>query len=410
MNIIAVIILAALLADACLNIVADSLNLKRARLDPPEAFKAVYDARRHDRSLAYLRANTRFGWVTTGAILSALLIFWFGGGFPLLDAWVRSLNQEPVASGLLYIGCLAILSSALSLPFTIYDTFVIETRFGFNKTTWSTFIMDRIKGILLLILLGAPLLAGVLAFFEYAGPNAWWWCWIVVTVYMLAVQIIVPQWIMPLYNKFDPIEPGPLKSAVMEYARSIRFPLEDIYVMDGSRRSSKSNAFFTGFGKNKKIVLFDTLIQRHTVPELVAILAHEMGHFKKKHILQSTILGVLQAGFMLYLLSLFISFRPLFDAFYMDAESVYAGIVFFAMLYAPIDFFTGVFVQMLSRRNEYAADRFSAETTGDARPLANALIKLSADNLSNPRPHPFYVFLNHSHPPATERIKALQRA
>ncbi len=410
MNIIAVIILATLIADVCLNVLADFLNLKRAELDPPEAFKAVYDADRRDRSLAYLRVNTRFGWLTTAVTLPAMLLFWFGKGFPFLDAWVRSLVQGPVASGLLYIGILALLSSALSLPFSVYDTFVIEARFGFNKTNWSTFITDRIKGILVSVLLGAPLLAGILAFFEYAGANAWWCCWIVVTVYMMAAQVIVPLWIMPLFNKFDPIEPGPLKTAVMDYARSIRFPLEDIYMMDGSRRSTKSNAFFTGFGKNKKIVLFDTLIRRHTIPELVAVLAHEMGHYKKKHILQGAVIGVIQAGIMLYLLSLFISLPALFDAFFMDATSVYAGLVFFGMLYAPIDLFTGVFVRMLSRRNEFAADRFSADTTDDAPSLADALIKLSADNLSNPHPHPLHVFLNHSHPPAAERIKALRTA
>ncbi len=410
MNIIAVIILATLIADACLNILADFLNLKRAEQDPPEAFKALYDADRRERLLRYLRINTRFGWLTTAVTLPAMVIFWFGKGFPILDAWVRSLGPGPVWGGLLYIGCLALLSSVLSLPFSIYDTFVIEARFGFNKTTWSTFVMDRVKGVLLSILLGAPLLAGILAFFEYAGANAWWCCWIVVTVYTLAARIIVPLWIMPLFNKFDPIEPGPLKTAVMAYARSIRFPLEDIYVMDGSRRSTKSNAFFTGFGKNKKIVLFDTLIRKHTIPELVAILAHEMGHFKKRHILQGTIIGVLQAGVMLYLLSLFISLPALFDAFFMDETSIYAGLVFFGMLYAPIDLFTGVLVRMLSRRNEYAADRFSADTTGDAQSLSDALIKLSADNLSNPHPHPFHVFLNHSHPPAAERIKALGMA
>jgi STE24 endopeptidase len=264
------------------------------------------------------------------------------------------------------------------------------------------------KGVLLAILLGTPLLAGVLAFFEYAGPNAWWYCWIAVTLYMLGVQFIAPTWIMPLFNKFTPLEDGELKSAILNYAGSINFPIENVYVMDGSRRSSKSNAFFTGFGRHRRIVLFDTLIRQHTVGELLAVLAHEMGHYKKKHILQSMVLGILQMGVMLYLLSVFISYQGLFDAFYMPHKSVYAGLIFFGMLFSPLGFFIGIFMQMLSRRNETEADRFSVETTGAPDAMAAALKKLSMHNLSNLLPHPLYVFLNYSHPPVLERIKAIQ--
>ena len=210
---------------------------------------------------------------------------------------------------------------------------------------------------------------------------------------MLGVQFIAPTWIMPLFNKFTPLETGELKSAILSYAGSINFPIENVYVMDGSRRSSKSNAFFTGFGKHRRIVLFDTSIQRHTTGELLAVLAHEMGHYKKKHILQTMVLGILQMGIMLYLLSIFISNQGLFDAFYMPQTSVYAGLIFFAMLYSPLEFFIGLFMQMLSRRNETAADRFSAETTHDPQAMVAALKKLSVHNLSNLMPHPFYVFL-----------------
>jgi STE24 endopeptidase len=212
---------------------------------------------------------------------------------------------------------------------------------------------------------------------------------------------------MPLFNKYSPLETGELKSAILSYADSIKFPLENVYVMDGSRRSSKSNAFFTGFGKHRRIVLFDTLIKQHTIGELVAILAHEMGHYKKKHIIQSLILGILQMGLMLYLLSLFISYPGLFGAFYMHQMSVYAGLIFFAMLFSPLDFFIGLFMQRLSRKNEFEADRFSVETTRDPESMADALKKLSVHNLSNLLPHPFYVFLNYSHPPVMQRIKAI---
>ena len=407
MNTIAVVILCALVADFILNRVADALNLKHLKSELPEAFERVYDQDRYRRSQRYLKVNTLFGWITSSFDLLVILAVWFAKGFPLLDRWVRSFELGPVLSGLIYVGVLVLLKAVLALPFSIYATFVIEERFGFNKTTKSTFALDLLKGLMLAFLLGAPLLAAVLAFFQYAGPYAWWTCWIGVTLYMLVVQFIAPTWIMPLFNKFTPLEEGELKSAILNYAKTINFPLQNVYQMDGSRRSTKSNAFFTGFGKHKRIVLFDTLIQKHTVAELVAVLAHEMGHYQKKHIRQALILGILQTGLMLFLLSIFISDQRLFDAFYMPQQSVYAGILFFAMLYTPIDFFIGILMQILSRKNETAADQFAAETTKDPGSLVAALKKLSVDNLSNLTPHPFYVFLNYSHPPVLQRIRAL---
>lgn len=408
MNPIALIILSAIIVDLILNGIADYLNLKMLRNELPEAFQGVYDPDRYRKSQLYLKTNTRFGWFSGAFNVTVMLLFWFGKGFPLLDEWVRSFHYGPIITGLLYMGVLILCKALLSLPFSIYGTFVIEERFGFNQTSWSTFVLDLVKGVLLAILLGTPLLAGILLFFEYAAANAWWYCWIAVTLYMLGVQFIAPTWIMPLFNKYTPLEEGELKSAILTYAGSIKFPLENVYVMDGSRRSSKSNAFFTGFGKHRRIVLFDTLIKQHTTGELLAVLAHEMGHYKKKHILQSMILGILQMGIMLYLLSLFISDQGLFDAFYMPQKSVYAGLIFFGMLYSPLGFFIGIFMQMLSRKNETAADRFSVETTHDPESMAEALKKLSINNLSNLLPHPLYVFLNYSHPPVLQRIQAIQ--
>jgi STE24 endopeptidase len=407
MNTIAIIILAAIIFDYALNGLADYLNLTMLQNDLPEAFRGVYDSDRYRKSQQYLKINTRFGWTAATFDVAVILIFWFAKGFPLLDEWVRSFNYGPVFTGLIYMAVLLLFKGLLSLPFSLYATFVIEERFGFNQTTWTTFVMDLAKGLLLAVLLGAPLLAGILAFFVHAGTNAWWYCWIAVTLYMLGVQFIAPTWIMPLFNKFTPLEAGELKSAILSYAGSINFPIENVYVMDGSRRSRKSNAFFTGFGKHRRIVLFDTLIKQHTTGELLAVLAHEMGHYKKKHILQTMVLGILQMGIMLYLLSIFISYQGLFDAFYMPQKSVYAGLIFFAMLYSPLDFFIGIFMQMLSRRNETAADRFSAETTHDPQSMVAALKKLSVHNLTNLRPHPVYVFLNYSHPPVLQRIREL---
>ena len=409
MNAIAIIILAAIVFDVVINIIADILNLRMLQAKLPKPFQGVYDADQYRKSQDYLRVNTRFGWVTAVVNLVVILIFWFQGGFPAIDNWVRSFGHGPVLSGLMYIGTLMFLYALLSQPFSIYSTFVIEERFGFNKTTWLTYGLDLLKGLMLAILLGAPLLAGILAFFEYAANHAWLYCWAVVVLYMLVVQYVAPTWIMPLFNKFKPLEEGDLKSAILSYAGSIQFPLKRVYVMDGSKRSRKSNAFFTGFGKNKRIVLFDTLIQQHTVPELVAVLAHEMGHYKKKHILQGVLLGILQTGIMFYLLSLVISYPGLFEAFHMSHVSVHAGLIFFGMLFAPLDFFAGILMQVRSRSNEYQADRFSAKTTRNPAAMIEALKKLSVHNLSNLLPHPLYVFLHYSHPPVLKRIQAIEK-
>lgn len=408
MNIIGIIILVTLIGDFFLNILADYLNLNILSNQVPSAFQGLYDPDKYRKSQEYLKVNTKFSWIVSIVGTSAVLLFWFGTGFQMLDHWVRSFSLGPIRTGLLYMGILILLRSLIALPFSIYTTFVIEERFGFNKTTWRTFVMDIVKGGILGLLLGGPLIAGILFFFEYAGGNAWLYCWIAVTLFMLVIQFVAPTWIMPLFNKFTPIEEGELKDAILGYARSINFPLENIYVMDGSKRSSKSNAFFTGFGKHRRIVLFDTLINNHSVEELLAILAHEMGHFKKKHILKMMVIGIIQTGIVFYLMSFFISYKGLFDAFYMAQPSVYAGLIFFGMLYAPIDFFTGLFMNHYSRKNEYEADRFAVETTEKSEPLVDSLKKLSMDNLSNLTPHPLYVFLNYSHPPVLERIKALE--
>ena len=409
MNWITYIILFFLLADYVLNLTSDHLNLKSVSNYIPRSFKNVFDPEKYRQAQSYLLTNTRFGQVVSTVDLMILLIFWFYGGFAFIDRWTRSLGWGLLATGIVYICVLAGLKAAIDQLFGLYSTFVIEQRFGFNKTTVVTWLKDRLKGLLLAVILGVPLIAGVLAFFQYSGTTAWIWCWALVTLFTVVVQFIAPTWIMPLFNRFDPLEEGELKNAIMAYARSIGFSLDNIYVMDGSRRSSKSNAFFTGFGRHRRIVLFDTLIDNHTTDELVAVLAHEMGHYQLRHIIKMMIIGIFQTGMLFYLMSLVIHTPALFEAFYVERPSIHAGLIFFSMLYAPIDFFLGLIVQRISRMHEYAADRFAVTTSGHRLPMISALKKLSVHNLSNLTPHPFYVFLNYSHPPVLQRIAAIEK-
>lgn len=407
MNIFAIIILATLLVDFVLNLIADAYNLKSLNKGLPEEFEDVYDEETYEKSQAYTRERTKFGIFTSAFNLVVLLVFWFAGGFNWLDEIVRGWELGVIWTGLAYIGLLILGKMILGLPFSIYSTFVIEEKYGFNKTTPKTFVLDILKGLALGIVLGGPLLAGILAFFTFIDQYAWLYAWAVVTAYTLFVQFIAPTWIMPIFNKFEPLEDGDLRQKIRDYADKVNFSLEGIYVMDGSKRSSKSNAFFTGFGKNKRIALYDTLIDNHEDDELVAVLAHEIGHYKKKHIIKNMTLSIVQTGVMFFLLSIFLNSQGLFDAFYMEQMSVYAGLIFFGMLYAPIDMILSIFMQILSRKYEFEADKF-ASTTYRPEPMIEALKKLSKDNLSNLTPHPFYVFLNYSHPPVLQRIKTIK--
>jgi len=408
MNIYAIIILVAIVVDFVLEIISNRLNLKSLTKKLPDEFEDVYDEDTYAKSQEYTRTRTKFGFITGTFNLLLLLGFWFSGGFNWLDQWARGFDYGVIGTGLIFIGALVIAKSIISLPFSLYSTFVIEERFGFNKTDAKTFIADRLKGLALSVLIGGPLLAGIIAFFEYGGAWAWLYAWLAVTAFSLVMQYVAPTWIMPLFNKFEPLEDGELRQAIESYADKVDFPLQGIYVMDGSKRSSKSNAFFTGFGKNKRIALFDTLIENHTTEELVAVLAHEIGHYKKKHIVKNMTISILHTGIMFVLLSIFLQVPALFDAFFMDQMSVYAGLLFFGLLYSPVETILGIFMQMMSRTHEYEADNFAASTIEKPEEMVNVLKKLSKDNLSNLTPHPFYVFLNYSHPPALKRIKAIR--
>lgn len=409
MNIYAIIILLTILVDFFLDVITNQLNLGALSKQVPEEFEQVYDAGTYAKSQEYTKVQTRFGYLTGTFDLIVLLGFWFTGGFNWLDQIVRSFGFGELVTGLIFMVILMIAKSILGLPFSIYSTFVIEERFGFNKTTPKTFVLDMFKGLLLGAVIGLPLLAGILAFFMYTGEWAWLYAWIAVTVFTLAMQYIAPTWIMPLFNKFTPLEEGELRTAIENYTEKVNFPLQGLFVIDGSKRSSKSNAFFTGYGKNKRVALYDTLIENHSVPELVAVLAHEIGHYKKKHIIKGMITSIVHSAVLFFLLSIFLNEKGLFDAFYMEEMSVYAGLIFFGMLYAPIEMVLSVFMQMSSRKHEFEADAYAAETTGKPEDMVSTLKKLSKDNLSNLTPHPWYVFLNYSHPPVLQRINAIRK-
>ena len=407
LNAFAIIILTALVLEFALKLVSDLLNLKSSKSELPVVLLGIYKPEEYLKSQEYMRVNTRFSLVESSFTLLILLIFWFFGGFSWFDNVVTSWNLVPVLTGLLYIGILFFVYSLLKLPFGIYDTFVIEARFGFNRTNRKTFFLDLVKGLLRGLLLGGPLLVGILALFQYVGIYAWVYCWAAVVLFSLAMQYVAPTWIMPLFNKYTPMPEGELKEAILKYTGSVNFPIKNIFIMDGSKRSTKSNAFFTGFGRNKRIALFDTLIAQHTVPEMVAILAHEVGHYKKKHITKGMVISIVHTGLLFFLLSVFLSAPGLYQAFGITLQPIYAGLLFFGLLYTPIELVLSIFMQMLSRKDEYEADRFAAETIDEPHNMIDALKKLTASNLSNLTPHPLHVFLNYSHPPLLQRIQAI---
>lgn len=402
-------ILAILLLGYLLDLTVALLNLRSLRPELPLEFAGVYDADQYARSQEYTRVTTRFSLIHNTVSLMLTLVFILMGGFNLIDLAARSFALSSIPTGLIFTGMLALLSTALNLPFSVYSTFVIEQRFGFNTTTAATFILDGLKALLLAIVLGGPLLAAILWFFETSGQLAWLYCWIAAVAFILVAQFLAPVVIMPLFNKFVPLAEGELKEAITRYAASQRFALQGIYTMDGSKRSTRANAFFTGFGRFRRIVFFDTLMDKLAPSEIVAVLAHEMGHYKLKHIPVTMALSILQMGLLFFILSLFLGNQGLFAAFGMEHLSVYAGLVFFGFLYAPISTILAIGFHAISRRNEYQADRFAAQTGADGYALISGLKKLSVSNLSNLTPHPLHVFLNYSHPPILARIEALRR-
>jgi STE24 endopeptidase len=409
------IIVTLVVLDYLLGVSSDWLNVRSMATTVDEEFKGWYDEDKYSKAQSYLRESTRLDLVTSTFMVLITLAMILLGGFRILDSWVRTMGWGMVPTGLLFGGVLLVGSQVLQLPFSWYSTFVLEERYGFNRTTIATFIQDRIKGLLLTMVLGGALFAGVLWFFASAGSSAWLYAWLMVTVVQLVLIYVAPVVILPLFNKFTPLEEGSLKQRLLNYAQKEGFLLKGIFTMDGSRRSTRSNAYFTGFGRWRRIVLFDTLIEKHSEDELVSVLAHEVGHYKRKHITKHLVVSLVETGFMFYVLSLFLTQAGLYEAFGVKMAPVggqpplYAGMVFFGFLYAPIQMVLSVVGNIISRRHEYEADAFAVETVGTPEAMISALKRLSVDNLSNLSPHPFKVFMEYSHPPVLFRIAAIRK-
>jgi STE24 endopeptidase len=402
------LLIAALVIDFAIHVVADLLNLRALRSEAPDDFRDLYDADRYRRAQAYTRERTRLGWIASSLRLALLLAFWLSGGFAAVDRWTRALGWPEVPTGLAFVAALLLGHGLVSLPLSWYSTFVLEEKYGFNRATPRTFWADVATGVGLAVALGGPLLAGILWLFDSAGPRAWLWCWALVTGWTIAVHYIAPTWIMPLFNRFTRLPNGALRDALLGLAERVGFPLAGVWVIDGSKRSSKANAFFTGFGSRKRIALFDTLLATLAPDEVLAVVAHEIGHYKRRHVQWGLAIAVAHTGVLFFLLSLVLRTPALFAAFAIDQPSVQAGLVVFGILMAPIDLPLSLLLNALSRRHEYAADRFAADAVGTGRDLARGLRRLAADTLANLTPHPWYVALHHSHPPVVERVRMLE--
>lgn len=407
MNGYLIFILALLVFNWLLSLIVETLNVRNVSTEIPEEFNGIYDDEKYATSQRYLKDNTRFGQIQAAIMLPLTIAFILLGGFSWINDTAQATSEHMIVQGLVFGGILMLLSQIISLPFSIYNTFVIEEKYGFNKTTAKTFIIDLLKGLLLTVLLGAPIFALVLWIFS-AVASAWLWAWGALSAIQLFILFIAPVVILPLFNKFTPLEDGDLRSAIEKFAAAQKFTLSGIFKIDGSKRSTKSNAFFTGFGKTKRIALFDTLIDNHSTAELVGVLAHEIGHCKRGHIKQTIVISLVSSLLMFFILSLFITKGGLYAAFGIDGTPLYAGLIFFGFLYAPISMILGLIGMILSRKHEFEADAFAAETTQAPGEMITALKKLSVDNLSNLTPHPLKVFLEYSHPPVLERIKALR--
>lgn len=407
-NIYLVIILVILLGEYFLDLIIETLNIRHIQPCLPREFEGYYDYGQYRNSQNYLKEKTYFSLITKTFFVFVTVIFILFGGFNYVDQLARGFGFSPIVTGLIFAAGLMFISQMIHIPFSVYNTFVIEEKYWFNRTTPKTFILDILKGSLLTVLFGAPIFYVVLWFFAKTESWAWVYCWGAVILFELFVVFIAPVVIMPLFNKFIPLEAGELKTAIEDYARRHNFKLKGIFKMDGSRRSSKSNAFFTGFGKFRRIVLFDTLIAKHSVEELVSVLAHEIGHYKKNHIFKHMAVSIVTGGLMFFILSLFINNPQLFAAFKMENLSIYAGLLFFGFLYTPINMIFSILGSILSRRYEYAADDYAVTTYNNPEAFILALKKLSVDNLSNLTPHPWKVFLEYSHPPVLKRIEAIR--
>jgi len=400
-----IIIVSFILFDFILERVLEWLNTKNWSSVIPAQLTGIYDEEKYRTSQEYDKAKQRMSLVSSFISLILILLMLSLDGFAYLDNWLRASTEDPYFLALAFFGILFVASDLIGIPFSVYSVFVIEEKYGFNRTNIKTFIIDKLKGYLLTAVIGGAILSLIVWFFLSAGIWFWLYAWIAMTVITLIFTIFYTDLIVPLFNKLEPLPDGELRTAIQGYADGVKFPLKNIFVMNGSKRSTKANAYFSGLGSKKSIVLFDTLIEDHTVDELVAVLAHEVGHYKKKHVQQGMIISGIQMGIMLFVLGWLVN-SPTLSAALGAEPSFHIGLLAFTLLYSPINLATGILMNMISRKNEFEADNF-ALTTYNGKALMEALKKLSVKHLSNLNPHPAFVFFYYSHPPLLDRLREL---
>lgn len=383
------------------------LNAQRYGDRIPKELEDVLDGDGYTRSMEYKKANYRFGWTTALFSLGTTLLFLVFGGFEWVDTIARDLGSGPISMALIFFGIILIGNNIITVPLSYYRTFTIEQRFGFNKSTKKLFWTDLVKGWFLMLVLGGGILALIIWFFQWAGTNFWIYAWAIISVFTLLINLFYSRLIVPLFNKQTPLEEGSLKNKIEDYARQVGFGVKNIFVMDGSKRTTKANAYFSGFGQQKRITLYDTLINELEEDEIVAVLAHEVGHYKRRHVIFNLSASMTLTGFTLFILSLFINNPEMSMAIGVSHPSFHAALIGFGILYSPISEITGLVMNIMSRTFEYQADDFARKTYA-APPLINALKNLSKNSLSNLTPHPAYVFMHYSHPPLIERIRNLK--
>lgn len=401
------IIIGIIIAQYVIDTFLDYLNAKKYQDAIPEELNDVFDKEEYKKSQDYKKTNYSFGILNDVFSLILTLAFLIFGGFEWIDNLVRSFTTNPILIALAFFGIIVLGSSLLGIPFSYYKTFVIEEKFGFNKTSKKLFFIDLLKGMLMTAILGGGILALVMLFLEWSGSNFWLYAWGVFTLLVVFMNLFYSKLIVPLFNKQTPLELGSLKNAIEAYAKKVGFELDNIFVIDGSKRSTKANAYFSGFGKQKRVTLFDTLINDLDEEEIVAVLAHEVGHYKLKHIIFNLLATILLTGLTLFILSLFVNNPELSLAIGVTTPSFHAALIGFVLLYSPISTITGLAMNFLSRKFEYQADDY-AKNTFAATPLITSLKKLSKNSLSNLTPHPAYVFMHYSHPPLIKRIRNLK--
>lgn len=403
-----IIIVVFLCLDFIFERILEYLNSRHMSPVLPESLKGIYDEKEYGRFQSYKRENGRLDSWSSGFGFVVMMVFLLVGGFGWYNGWVVSLTDSIVWQTILFVVGLSLASSVLDIPFDYYGTFRIEEKYGFNKTTRKIFWLDTVKELILSLIMGGVLLALIVWFYTWAGTSFWLYAWGAVTVFSLFMGMFYSQLIVPLFNKQTPLQEGSLRDKIQAFAGKVGFKLNNIYVIDGSKRSTKANAYFTGLGPKKRVVLYDTLIDELTEEEIVAVLAHEVGHYKKRHTLRSMFLSIIQMGVILWLFSLCVNNAALSEALGGDKAYFQLGLMAFAILYSPINLILGIGMNVWSRKNEYEADAFAARYyEGDY--LVSGLKKISVKALSNLTPHPLYEYIHYSHPSLLKRIRAIKR-